>query len=313
MTKLRCSSVAGPAREILVATSRECLRATFWSGCPAVPISWLGAALSRFLPDRPCEAAQPATEKQYRRGGGRDRNELYQLFLEFVVAAQPKAFVMENVPALRGTLGVDIAHRIAEDAERRSNHLYEVRYFLLNAAWYGVPQQRWRVFFVGLRRDLGPGAVPKPPERTHLAAEDFPEGMAFPEDPHMIPGDRIPVSPRPRPVVTVEEALQDLPRLVADGQPRPELDQRLPFRRAPSEWAAALRDWPGRPAGDTVSGNWYRSTPRDFEIFRRMAYGDRYPQALAVAEELFRERLDALRGHKARSSARWPSLPTAST
>jgi DNA (cytosine-5)-methyltransferase 1 len=254
-------------------------------GPPCQSFSLVGRAKLRSL----------LTEEEYRRGGGRERNELYQLFLELVVAARPKAFVMENVPALRGTLGVDIAQRIAEDAERRSDHLYEVRYFLLNAAWYGVPQQRWRVFFVGLRRDLGPGAVPRPPERTHQPTDDFPEGMAFPEDHHMIPGDKIPVSRRAQPVVTVWQALQDLPRLVADSQARPSHDERLPLRREPSEWAAALRTWPGLPGGDGVNGNWYRSTPRDTEIFRRMAHGDRYPQALAVAEALFRERLESLR------------------
>jgi DNA (cytosine-5)-methyltransferase 1 len=254
-------------------------------GPPCQSFSLIGRAKLRSL----------LTEEEYRRGGGRERNELYQLFLALVVAARPKAFVMENVPSLRGTLGVDIAERIAEDAERRSDHLYEVRYFLLNAAWYGVPQQRWRVFFVGLRRDLGPGAVPRPPVRTHQVEEHFPEGTSLPEDPRMIPGERIPTSTRPQPVVTVLEALQDLPRLVADRQPRPALDERLPLRREPSAWAAALRGWPGLPPGDTVSANWYRVTPRDFEIFRAMAHGDRYPQAISVAEALFRERLRALR------------------
>jgi DNA (cytosine-5)-methyltransferase 1 len=254
-------------------------------GPPCQSFSLIGRAKLRSL----------LTDKEYRRGGGSERNELYQLFLDLVVAARPKAFVMENVPALRGTLGVDIAQRIAEDAERRSDHLYEVRYVLLNAAWYGVPQQRWRVFFLGLRRDLGSGAVPRPPMRTHQPAELFPDGIGFPEDPHMIVGEQIPTSPRPHPIVTVHEALQDLPRLVAERQPRPGLDERLPFRRAPTAWATALRDWPGLPAGDTVSGNWYRLTPRDFEIFRQMAHGDRYPQAIAIAEGVFRERLDSLR------------------
>ena len=255
-------------------------------GPPCQSFSLIGRAKLRSL----------QTEEEYRRGLGGERNELYQLFLGLVVAARPKAFVMENVPALRGAFGgVDIAARIAEDAERRSDHLYDVRYFLLDAAWYGVPQHRWRVFFVGLRRDLGPGAVPKPPLRTHEPSEDFPEGMGLPDDSHMISGEKIPTRSRPEPVVTVREALQDLPRVVADRQTRPRLDERLPFRRAPSAWAAALRDWPGLPAEDTVSSNWYRTTPRDFEIFRRMAHGDRYPQAIGIAEDLFRERLDTLK------------------
>jgi DNA (cytosine-5)-methyltransferase 1 len=60
-----------------------------------------------------------------------------------------------------------------------------------------------------------------------------------------------------------------------------------------------------------VSANWYRATPRDFEIFRRMAHGDRYPEAIAVAEALFRERLEDLRAQEripAPGSAAWQEL-----
>lgn len=222
------------------------------------------------------------------------RNELFQVFLDVVVAARPKAFVMENVPAVRGSLGVDMAKRIAEDAERRSGRAYEVRYFLLNAAWYGVPQSRWRVFFVGLRRDLGPGAIPVPPVRTYESEGDYPEGISLPDDARMVPGHGIRRARKSLPQVTVREALGDLPRLVSDRGERPALSDRLALRRAPSAWARALRRWPGCPAPDTVSGNWYRNTPRDFEIFRRMAHLDRYPEALSIAEEIFREKLEGL-------------------
>lgn len=227
-------------------------------------------------------------------GGIRDplRNSLYRYFLEVVAAARPKAFVMENVPGMREVLGIDMAQRIAREA----SHLgYNVRYFLLNAAWYGVPQQRWRIFVLGLRDDLGHKAIPVPPPRTHCFGPDLPEGVRVPDDRWAIWGSRIPEVKGALPATSVREAIDDLPRLVGhlDGR-RPD-GSRLPLRREPSRWVKGLREWPGRPAPSDVSGNWYRSTPRDYYLFREMAPGDRYPEALVIATRHFREHLIELR------------------
>lgn len=53
--------------------------------------------------------------------------------------------------------GVDLAKR------------YDVKFALVNAADYGVPQVRWRVFVVGFRKDLGLGEW-KFPDQTHSEA-----------------------------------------------------------------------------------------------------------------------------------------------
>lgn len=227
-------------------------------------------------------------------GGIRDplRNSLYRHFLAVVAAAQPKAFVMENVPGMREVLGIDIAQRIAQEAA----HLgYNVRYFLLNAAWYGVPQQRWRIFIVGLRDDLGHKAIPVPPMRTHRFGSDIPEGIRVPDDRWAIWGKQIPEVKGVRPAVSVREAIDDLPRLIdhLDGR-RPD-GSRRPLRKEASSWVKELRSWPGRPAPLEVSGNWYRSNPRDYSIFEEMAPGDRYPEALVIANRHFRQRLRELR------------------
>jgi DNA (cytosine-5)-methyltransferase 1 len=286
-------SAAGPGGDITRVVPRELLeRLPAWpdivvGGPPCQGFSRIGRAKQRSL----------VTEQDYRSRGARDpdRNELYDRFLDVVLSARPKAFVMENVPGLRDHLGIDMAMRIAEDAERRCEYLYNVRYFILNAAWYGVPQERWRIFFVGLRSDLGPNAVPTAPPRTHEVREEFPEGTSLPEDPRMLWGRQIPRVPRPLPIVTTLDALGDLPRLVGHLSGEKPMEHRLPLRRKPSAWAAALRDWPDRIATETVSGNWYRWTPRDFRIFEGMAHGDRYPRALAIAQELFQEHLAGLR------------------
>ncbi len=231
------------------------------------------------------------------RGGVRDpnRNQLYRYFLGAVAKARPLAFVMENVPGMREMLGIDHAGRIAREAAALG---YNVRYFLLNAAWYGVPQERWRLFFVGLRSDLGPRAVPEPPERRYQTGGTQLEGAAVVEDRWMVCGDRIPAAKQLAPAVTVFDAIGDLPRLVGHlpregGEPQRPVERRLPLRRTPSEWARNLRDWPGVPASADVSGNWYRWTARDFETFARMAQGDRYPAALRVASRRLRETIAA--------------------
>lgn len=87
------------------------------------------------------------------------RNKLYLSFFEVVKALKPKAFVIENVPGMgklyEGKVREDIAQRAAELG-------YNVASDILTAADFGVPQMRKRIFFVGVRKDLGEFSFPKP-------------------------------------------------------------------------------------------------------------------------------------------------------
>ncbi|MDQ0418477.1 DNA (cytosine-5)-methyltransferase 1 [Croceifilum oryzae] len=79
------------------------------------------------------------------------RNTLYRYFVNVVQKKKPLAFVGENVKGLL-TLGNGvIMEAIINDFESKGYKLY---YQLLNAADYGVPQDRHRVILVGLRKDL---------------------------------------------------------------------------------------------------------------------------------------------------------------
>ncbi len=254
-------------------------------GPPCQGFSRIGRAKQRSLVEE---------QDRVRFGGVRDprRNELYRYFLEVVREARPLAFVMENVPGMREFLGVDIAGRIVREAA----HLgYNVRYFLLNAAWYGVPQQRWRIFFVGIRTDLGRDTTPRPPARTHEFGPDIPEGVMLPEDRRMIWGEAIPRVENPLPVIACREALGDLPRLTGHLEGRRPDDVALAYRRSPGAWAETMRKWPGREAPEQVTGNWYRFTRRDYPIFREMAHGDCYPEAVVIARRMFHQHLAAVR------------------
>ena len=240
------------------------------------------------------QASLLGDEARVRQGGVRDvgRNLLYRYFLGVVRACRPLAFVMENVPGMREQMGADFARKVAREAHHAG---YNVRYFLLNAANYGVPQHRWRLFFVGLRSDLGHEAIPRPPTRTH-AAQAALEGTSLPEDPWLISGAEIAICPNAGRTVSVREAIGDLPRLKGHLKGERPREQRLPLRREPSEYARSLRAWPGLTCGETVSGNWHRylgalTARHDYDIFARMAQGDRYPEAIEIGHQLLAEHL----------------------
>ena len=79
------------------------------------------------------------------------RNELYKTFLKFVSKFQPSVAVMENVPGMLSHRGKNIANEVASGLEQTG---YQVTWSLINAADFGVPQQRVRLFFVGVRNNL---------------------------------------------------------------------------------------------------------------------------------------------------------------
>ena len=92
------------------------------------------------------------------------RNELYKIFLSAVRRWKPLAFVMENVPGMLSIGGQNVAEDIGGDL---ADSGYRVGYAVLNAVWYGVPQFRERLFFIGIRDDLGcsPRHAPGDPSR----------------------------------------------------------------------------------------------------------------------------------------------------
>ncbi len=90
------------------------------------------------------------------------RNVLYKFFVEVVDRLKPDVFVAENVKGIL-TLGDGsiIKAIIAEFADKG----YTVTYKLLNAADYGVPQDRMRVIIVGAKEGLGEFEFPRPVEK----------------------------------------------------------------------------------------------------------------------------------------------------
>ena len=100
----------------------------------------------------------------FSQGGARQSertiNYLYREFDRALRQIRPKAFVVENVAGMRRS---DFAHLLANQMRRFRIAGYRVDAKLLDAAAFGVPQHRRRIFIVGIRSDLGIRyAFPKP-------------------------------------------------------------------------------------------------------------------------------------------------------
>jgi DNA (cytosine-5)-methyltransferase 1 len=88
------------------------------------------------------------------------RARLYQEYLRYVEAFQPLAVLVENVPDVLNHGGQNIAEEICEVLEEKG---YVCGYTLLNAAFYGVPQVRERMFLIAYRREVaGKVTFPRP-------------------------------------------------------------------------------------------------------------------------------------------------------
>ena len=79
-----------------------------------------------------------------------DRANLYKEMVRLVKAKQPQVFIAENVKGFMTLHKGKIYKRVIEAFEDAGYVVYPA---LMNAAEYGVPQKRERVFLVGVRKD----------------------------------------------------------------------------------------------------------------------------------------------------------------
>lgn len=80
------------------------------------------------------------------------RNKLYRRFLEFVAAFKAPVCVMENVPGMLSVEGINVADAVVQNMDDIG---YTCTYAKVNARWFGVPQDRQRLIFLGVRRASG--------------------------------------------------------------------------------------------------------------------------------------------------------------
>lgn len=102
----------------------------------------------------PC---QPFSNAGNRLGTEDHRGNLYLDIIRIIKEKQPKIVIMENVRGLLsmknkdGSKLIDTIVYLLENAGLG----YKVNYKLLKASDYGVPQNRYRIIIVGIRKDLG--------------------------------------------------------------------------------------------------------------------------------------------------------------
>jgi DNA (cytosine-5)-methyltransferase 1 len=226
------------------------------------------------------------------------RGELFRSFLSVALELNAGCIVMENVPGSISYGGKNIPDIICGDLQRAG---YISEWTILNAADYGVPQTRERVFVMAVRSDLG--FNPKWPVPTHQSPESrdsyFGNARKLYES-----RTRNSLFYVPPPVadqaskfwVTVSEALSDLPTLrptAADRYRSSPLNLRIPYTSAPnSEFQSLMRN-SGNRTGTTA--HVYRNTPRDFRTFELMRPGDNYPDAVRLAEKLLEDKCRSMR------------------
>lgn len=124
---------------------------------------------------------------------GDPRNELVLRYLDWIRDIRPRAFLIENVPAIKSVRGRHLLDAVTVAARTAG---LETHTAVLDASDFGVPQRRRRAFMVG---------VP--------AGTDF----QWPD----------PTAVRP---VSVRDAIGDLPSPPADGSPHPSVPNH--FREA---------------------------------------------------------------------------------
>jgi DNA (cytosine-5)-methyltransferase 1 len=97
------------------------------------------------------------------------RNSLYRHYIEIVSLLKPTYVVMENVPTIRTMGGGAVAHAIVHDLESLK---YGVRVETVNAASYGVPQNRTRTFFIAKHEGTPRGFSRGAPDEQRLTTKD---------------------------------------------------------------------------------------------------------------------------------------------
>lgn len=238
------------------------------------------------------------------------RARLYIDYLDYVEGCAPLAVVMENVPDMLNHGGHNIAGEVCDVLSSRG---YICGYTLLNAAFYGVPQMRERMFMIAMRQELVDEiAFPDPTHWIELpAGYEGSRAVALKlltsSDAH---GPDAYYRPAPEAdanlpsAITAQEALQDLPaidaqRLLASGKLKRgarRFDQPIKWEGQAqlSNYGRLMREWPSFAGKPELLDHVIRYLPRDYKLFSKLEAGDQYPEAFKLAEKMFEKALDRL-------------------
>ena len=220
-----------------------------------------------------------------------ERNILYQDFLRYVEYFEPTAFIMENVPGMlsdtavvesetvQDSLPVDSTSDTEQEPageevpvpkiilQQMEELGYQADYVKVDAADFGVPQHRERVFFIGSRNGDSLPVLERwqthrsPTEREKAESMQVRSELQDSRDPQQQTlGDEqtsvFPALERDReykyPYLTVADAIMDLPPVSPDGEmpPTKATEYQLPPVSPYQEWVRDVpegQDWEERP------------------------------------------------------------------
>lgn len=141
----------------------------------------------------PC---QPFSDAQGNPFDGDPEDTVLFAVTEWIDTLQPAAFAIENVGGLKRNHEDVMSHLL--DTLRASG--YNVSPVSLNAADYGVPQKRERVFILGFREDIEPPSQWEPPHsRSQHAGQATLTTLDVPRDGYRTAGEALDDLPDPLP------------------------------------------------------------------------------------------------------------------
>lgn len=136
----------------------------------------------------PCQGFSTAGN---RRSMEDQRNNLFTSYRQMLGVLRPRGFIFENVPGILSMLDGQVFRMIRSELGSQG---YKTCVWKLSADQFGVPQRRTRIFLVGIKPELPDVKPPRPV-------------TAFPASASLVEENQ--------PCFTVEDALDDLPKLDA--------------------------------------------------------------------------------------------------
>jgi DNA (cytosine-5)-methyltransferase 1 len=113
-------------------------------------------------------ASPPCTDFSPVNSARAQQDDLFRSIYPWVREFQPLSLCFENVPAFQKANGGEFHRELLKELQELG---YSVKHFVLDAASYGVPQYRRRLFYLGFSARLG--ATPSIPEQVKMAESDF--------------------------------------------------------------------------------------------------------------------------------------------
>lgn len=189
LTKVLCADVSAPlTAEILLNTAKQGFIAHGYDAK-----DWSGE-LDLIAGGPPCQGFSSIGKRLI----NDTRNRLVFHFFRLVSELRPRYFVMENVPGMTKGSHINILHELIAEFEQEGYRFPEgQKHRILNAADFGVPQERYRLFLIGTREDQPQVAWAPEPTVCRVPKRCADENLQTPSD--------LPLGP------TVWDAIGDLP------------------------------------------------------------------------------------------------------